>query len=254
MYDITNEILSLLGKSYTDIAKKAFRHIPEISYGDLIYRILESHGVSPLADIFPEMSRIMSAKILAEAFPEKDSKEHWFTYLLSVVNKKHCCKCGAIKLLPEFHDNANSADGKESACKLCRSAIRKDRYLQSRDKELEQCRQYKQNNAELIKEKNKLYYQTHKPEAFARSAKRRAAKRNAAVAWANPDELKAIYNNCPEGYHVDHIIPLKGELVCGLHVEHNLQYLTAEANLSKGNRFDIDNYTHATEYVPPYSV
>lgn len=51
-------------------------------------------------------------------------------------------------------------------------------------------------------------------------------------------ELNAIYANCPEGHHVDHIIPLSHPAVCGLHVPWNLQYLTEADNLAKGNRFD----------------
>lgn len=50
---------------------------------------------------------------------------------------------------------------------------------------------------------------------------------------ANKEKIKQIYENCPVGYEVDHIIPLsKG----GLHHEDNLQYLTIKENRSKGNK------------------
>lgn len=50
---------------------------------------------------------------------------------------------------------------------------------------------------------------------------------------ANPIIIKKIYENCPDGHEVDHIIPLsKG----GLHHEDNLQYLTIEENRKKGNK------------------
>ena len=51
------------------------------------------------------------------------------------------------------------------------------------------------------------------------------------------EEIKEYYNNCPEGQHVDHIYPLKGEYVSGLHVIENLQYLDAFDNMSKGNKY-----------------
>lgn len=252
MRAITTEILRLLNKEYDDIAKKAFRHIPEITYGELLERILEDRGMSPLATVFPEISRITCSKLLLGIFPDKDAKEHWFTFLISLVNKKQCCNCKVLKSPIEFHKNILKSDGREPACIECRAISRNITYTRNKDKELAQCKEYKKNNHDIIKEKGRLYYNNHKREAFARSAKRRAAKLHAIAPWINLIEVSKIYENCPEGYHVDHLIPLQGELVCGLHCEHNLQYLLASDNLAKGNRFNADTYHHSMVYTPPY--
>lgn len=52
-------------------------------------------------------------------------------------------------------------------------------------------------------------------------------------------KIAEFYDNCPDGYHVDHIIPLQGANVSGLHTLKNLQYLPASDNILKGNSFDI---------------
>ena len=69
------------------------------------------------------------------------------------------------------------------------------------------------------------------------NTKRYVTKLQRTVPWADLKAIKEFYKNCPKGYHVDHIIPLQGENVSGLHVLSNLQYLTKSQNSSKGNRY-----------------
>ena len=80
----------------------------------------------------------------------------------------------------------------------------------------------------------------------AQKALRRATESQATPKWLT-DEMEAqildIYRraqNCADEHHVDHIIPLKSNQVCGLHVSWNLQILPARENLAKGNRFVSD--------------
>jgi len=75
---------------------------------------------------------------------------------------------------------------------------------------------------------------------------RRCAKIERTVTWANLDVIKAIYTECAalnaehgkRTYHVDHIVPLQGKLVSGLHVENNLRIILAKDNLTKSNKYD----------------
>lgn len=69
-------------------------------------------------------------------------------------------------------------------------------------------------------------------------AKSRASKLQRTPFWSETKEIKQFYQNCPPGYEVDHILPLQGELVSGLHVLSNLQYLTSFENRSKNNHFN----------------
>lgn len=51
-------------------------------------------------------------------------------------------------------------------------------------------------------------------------------------------DIRAIYASAQEGQEVDHVIPLHGKTVCGLHVPWNLQVLPRSANRAKGNSFN----------------
>lgn len=65
--------------------------------------------------------------------------------------------------------------------------------------------------------------------------------RKAKPKWVDGKEIKRIYSQRPEGHHVDHIIPIRGDGVCGLHVPWNLQYLTAEKNMAKSNHYSLQH-------------
>ena len=68
-------------------------------------------------------------------------------------------------------------------------------------------------------------------------ANRRANLVSSTPKWTDMGKIKEIYDQCPEDYHVDHIIPLAGVHVCGLHVPDNLQYLERLQNIRKSNQF-----------------
>lgn len=92
------------------------------------------------------------------------------------------------------------------------------------------------NDKDKILSRNKNFYNKNKKVFLAKNAKRKAVSLMACPKWACKKEIRDFYKKCPDGYHVDHIIPLQGKNVCGLHVIWNLQYLTPEENLRKGNK------------------
>lgn len=109
---------------------------------------------------------------------------------------------------------------------------------QNKERVLNYKRKYRQSQKGILRYKQyKKEYRLFKQFILnALEAKRRAIKLNATPKWVNIEDIKKIYQNCPNGYQVDHIIPLQGKNVCGLHVPWNLQYLTITENLKKSNK------------------
>lgn len=116
-------------------------------------------------------------------------------------------------------------------------------------------RKYNENNkdksrARYIKNRDKIlknkkeYYGDKKGEFLARNALRRKHIRTAKPLWYNHEKVKKIYEEAvcitmKTGipHHVDHIVPLRARIACGLHCQENLQVLSAEDNMRKHNLF-----------------
>lgn len=193
-----------------------------------------------------------------------------------VIDLKVCNTCGHELPITEFNKAKNNKDGHENKCKACRSAYHKAHYYENHERLRKQKDLYYQENkhrqvesraayqkkyvesgraAEYRKEWDeanpdyaKEYRQSPEGNAIRRAlnAKRRAQKLQATPAWADHEAIKAIYAEARRledvlgiEMHCDHVIPLQGELVCGLHVETNLQIIPAALNVRKSNKFKV---------------
>lgn len=98
---------------------------------------------------------------------------------------------------------------------------------------------YRAENKDHFSALSKRWKQTNKSRVLANNAARRAVSRRATPAWADKQAIRDVYEEARYmQMHVDHIIPLKHPLVCGLHVWDNLQLLYPKANMQKNNRFN----------------
>lgn len=126
-------------------------------------------------------------------------------------------------------------------------------YNANKEKRREYSKEYRIANPKKIAEYQKEYDKKYRIDNQAirnvSHAKRRAAKLQQTPAWADPEAIKDSYLDCAEinlaakaagcieKFVVDHIVPLQGKNVSGLHVENNLQIITASENSSKGNKY-----------------
>lgn len=251
MEDIVEKICVHFQVSPQTIAKKRHGSSPELTYGEVLLRLLS--GTGSLTRDFPEFCKESTSKFLKAALPGKTKvSQSWRTFILSSVGLKRCSSCEQIKTTSEFSSNKKEPDGLRAQCRVCSGAAWSEHYSNNAEHHRQRSKDYYAAHSEDRREYSRYFYHANIDYYNAMSAKRRAQELNACSPWADIDELDRIYANRPDGYHVDHIVPLQGQVVCGLHVENNLQYLPAKDNLAKSNSFDPDTHQHRVQYVPPY--
>jgi len=161
--------------------------------------------------------------------------------------------------LTSFGKNSWNKDKLQNQCKTCYDAkyvgYKAKYYRDNPEKKaayLVRCyvyqAKYRANNVEKVKA-IKIQHRVDHPEKYTYSTnKRRAAKLHATPPWITAEQLEEIkwfyitakelqwLSDPTDPFEVDHIVPLQGENVCGLHVPWNLQILPMSLNCSKGNR------------------
>lgn len=95
---------------------------------------------------------------------------------------------------------------------------------------------WRANNAVKKAAINKQWKEANRHRVRESRARRRACETRSTPTWADVNAMAAIYASCPSGHHVDHVVPLRSKLVCGLHCEANLRVVPARDNLVKGNK------------------
>lgn len=181
---------------------------------------------------------------------------------------KKCNTCGCVQPLSNFCKHPTLPGGLAHKCRACAKIYNDEYRKKNREKEKENGRKYYEANKEKVKanamkwaaanrdkvcKKGKRYYAENKEKHSQLTKKWRetnidraralcmlyyTTKMQAFPRWADKDKIQSIYSEAARlGMHVDHIVPLRSKVVCGLHCEFNLQPLPGSENSKKGNRY-----------------
>jgi len=162
---------------------------------------------------------------------------------------KYCPCCLQTKVFTDFSKNKSRKDGYMGYCKPCQQIKRKTSDKKHKDKRNASAAEWRKNNREAFLKTLKKYRQVNQPIRTALQNKRKAAKLQRTPNWLTEFDLlkiQCLYQvasmySKESGYewNVDHIIPLQGKKVSGLHCPSNLRVIPAIENQRKNNKYDV---------------
>jgi hypothetical protein len=166
---------------------------------------------------------------------------------------KTCSRCKVEKDTSFFGKSACNKDGFQFYCRECRKLVCHLSFKRTSEEQLEKrkaaTKKWRQENKHLVQAYSKEYAAANLPKRLVLQKKRECSKMNRTPAWLTEEDnthIKCLYSLAAmrnkysgEKWHVDHIIPLQGKLVSGLHVPLNLKVVTATYNSRKYNTYEI---------------
>lgn len=139
------------------------------------------------------------------------------------------------------------------------AALERERQWREANGSAEKGRRWRELNAEREKERLARWARENRPRMRQKNAERRARKLRATPAWADHGAIHGYYEEAVRltaetgiPHEVDHIVPLKGANVCGLHVQCNLRVVTRTVNRSKNNRMVEDECKSSGSPLPEH--
>lgn len=164
-----------------------------------------------------------------------------------IITEKKCRCCGYLKSFESFNKHCVGKYGLSSICKKCK-ANQDAKYAKlNKEKINAKKKAWAIANKEKIKLAKSKWQKNNKNNGAKSTAKYRYNKYKSTPLWVDFDLIAIEYELAAwctkvmgKQYHVDHIIPLQGKRVCGLHVHNNLRVILATENISKSNKFAIE--------------
>lgn len=159
---------------------------------------------------------------------------------------KTCKKCNIEQSISNYYRHATTKDKLQIYCKKCCSEANKKYITSNKEHYLQNKREWYSNNREKEIKRSIEYYQNNKPKHNANKLKHKAALKDRVPKWLTVEDkiiIRAYYQlasmrskESEIKWHVDHIVPLRGKNVCGLHVPWNLRVIPAKENMIKSNK------------------